>query len=63
MGRVSRIAHQINWYWSSLMGDNHYQRYVEHRHRTHPGEPVINERQYWHMRHAATEANPNSRCC
>lgn len=70
MGRASRIARQIGWYcssltwfWSSLMGDNHYRRYVEHRTRTHPGEPVIDEREYWRRRHAATESNPGSRCC
>ena len=45
------------------MGDNHYRRYVELRGRTHPGEPVITEREYWRMRHAATETNPNPRCC
>jgi uncharacterized short protein YbdD (DUF466 family) len=45
------------------MGDNHYRRYVDHRARTHPGEPVMSERDYWRMRHDATERNPQSRCC
>jgi uncharacterized short protein YbdD (DUF466 family) len=45
------------------MGDNHYQRYVEHRTGIHPGEEVVSEREYWRMRHAATDANPNPRCC
>ena len=63
MGRITRFARQISWYWSSLMGDNHYRRYVDLRARTHPGEPVPTERDYWRMRHAATEANPQSRCC
>jgi uncharacterized short protein YbdD (DUF466 family) len=63
MGRAARIARQIGWYWGSLMGDNHYRRYVEHRHRTHPGEAVMSERQYWRTRHDATESNPNPRCC
>jgi uncharacterized short protein YbdD (DUF466 family) len=63
MGRVAEIGRQISWYCSSLMGDNHYQRYVVHRDRTHPGEPVMSERDYWRMRHANTEANPQTRCC
>ena len=63
MGRTTRLANQIGWYWCSLMGDNHYRRYVEYRGRTHPGEPVLTEREYWRMRHAATEANPQTRCC
>jgi uncharacterized short protein YbdD (DUF466 family) len=45
------------------MGDTHYKRYVEHRHRSHPGEPILTEREYWKMRHAATDANPGARCC
>ena len=31
MGRAATIARQIGWYWGTLMGDNHYRRYVEHR--------------------------------
>ncbi|MBI5736868.1 MAG: YbdD/YjiX family protein [Mycolicibacterium neoaurum] len=63
MGRAADIIGQIGWYWSSLMGDNHYRRYVEHLARRHPGEPVPTEREYWRMRHAAIETNPQSRCC
>lgn len=63
MGRATETARQISWYFSSLMGDNHYQRYLVHRARTHPGEPVYSEREYWRMRHAASEANPGARCC
>lgn len=45
------------------MGDNHYRRYVDMRTRTHPDEPVPSEGEYWRMRHAAVETNPQSRCC
>jgi len=46
------------------MGDNHYQRYLAHRARTHADEsPVISEREYWRRRHALADANPDARCC
>jgi uncharacterized short protein YbdD (DUF466 family) len=45
------------------MGDNHYQRYLVHRRRDHPGEPVLSEAQYWRMRHRHAETNPGARCC
>jgi len=45
------------------MGDSHYQRYVEHRRREHPDEPVLTERQYWMMRYAAADSRPGMRCC
>lgn len=67
MGRVTertrRALGQISWYWQSLMGDNHYRRYVEHRQRLHAGEAVMSEREYWRHRHAAADANPGARCC
>ena len=63
MGRAARYARQISWYWSSLMGDNHYARYLEHRRRTHPDEPVLTERDYWKARHRAADRNPQGRCC
>jgi uncharacterized short protein YbdD (DUF466 family) len=40
------------------MGDNHYRRYVEHRQRCHPGEPVLSERDYWRGGAAAADAPP-----
>jgi uncharacterized short protein YbdD (DUF466 family) len=45
------------------MGDNHYQRYVAHRRRAHPDEPVISEAEYWRMRHRQADLNPGARCC
>jgi len=63
VGRLGRLLRGIGWYVATLMGDNHYHRYVRHRLRTHPGEPVLTEREYWRMRHAATDASPNPRCC
>ena len=63
MGRVAQVARHIRWYFAALMGDSHYQRYLEHRRRSHPGEPVLSERDYWKARHAAAETNPGARCC
>ncbi|GAY15010.1 hypothetical protein MSZK_17360 [Mycobacterium sp. shizuoka-1] len=63
MGRATHIARQIRWYIRTLMGDSHYGRYVAHRTRTHPGEPVLSEAQYWRMRHDQQDTNPTARCC
>ncbi len=62
--RARQIIGQIVWYWKSLMGDNHYQRYLAHRARTHADEsPVISEREYWRRRHALADSHPDARCC
>ncbi len=63
MGSVGGVIRTIRWYVGALMGDSHYRRYVTHRRRVHPGEPVLSEAQYWRMRHRVTEANPGARCC
>ena len=63
MGRATHVARQIRWYVGALMGDNHYRRYLEHRARSHPGEPVLTEAQYWRVRHDQQDANPGARCC
>ena len=63
MGRAAEIARQIRWYWGSLMGDNHYRRYVEHR-TARPSRRTDNVRtRVLADAHDATEANPNPRCC
>jgi uncharacterized short protein YbdD (DUF466 family) len=45
------------------MGDNHYQRYLEHHARRHLEAAPMSEREYWRHRHAAADANPGARCC
>lgn len=57
------FARQVRWYVGSLMGDTHYRRYLDHRARTHPGEPVLSESEYWRLRHRLTESDPGARCC
>jgi uncharacterized short protein YbdD (DUF466 family) len=63
MGRLTDSARKVRWYIGTLMGDTHYQRYVDYRLRVHPGEPVVSERDYWRMRHNRTESSPDPRCC
>ena len=57
------VARGIRWYVGAVMGDDAYRRYLAHRRRTHPGEPVLSEAEYWRMRHRHAEVNPGARCC
>lgn len=63
MGGMGRLGRHIRWYVGALMGDSHYQRYIAHRRRVHPGEPCVSEAEYWRMRHREAEARPGARCC
>jgi len=53
----------LRWWVGSVLGDTAYARYVEHLRRTHPGEPVPTEREYWRQRYAEQDAHPGARCC
>lgn len=63
MGRLAGIGRQIRWYVGALMGDSHYQRYVAHRRRMHPGEAIVGEAEYWRLRYRQADADPGARCC
>jgi uncharacterized short protein YbdD (DUF466 family) len=41
-------------------GDRAYEQYLEHRAATHPGEPVLPEKEFWRLR---TDSRPPSGCC
>lgn len=60
---VLRPVLAVGRYLNGVLGGDVYQRYLEHRERTHPGEPVLSEREYWRARHAHEEAHPEGRCC
>ena len=57
MGRTRRALKRLRWYVASLMGDNHYARYLDHHRRSHTGEPALTEREYWKARHRAADRN------
>lgn len=63
MPSLAKAARSITWWFTSVMGDHDYARYVAHLQRTHPGARIPSEREYWRDRHAEAEANPASRCC
>ena len=62
-GGIRRALSGVKWYWSSVMGDNHYERYLAHHERTHPGRAPMTKREYWRERTDAQDRNPGARCC
>lgn len=46
------------WYVRAVMGETAYDQYLEHRERTHPGEPVLTRRDFERLK-----TQPNVRCC
>jgi uncharacterized short protein YbdD (DUF466 family) len=51
------------WEWlRTATGDNAYERYVEHRTRCHPGEPMMSRNAYLEERQRLKWSGV-SRCC
>jgi uncharacterized short protein YbdD (DUF466 family) len=61
MAGIGSTLRIVGRYVGDVMGDTHYARYIEHRHRVHPGEPVLTEREYWRERHS--DGAVHVRCC
>jgi uncharacterized short protein YbdD (DUF466 family) len=56
-------AAAVRWYLREVTGESAYDRYVEHRRRAHPDEPVLSRREFERLRQDAREARPRARCC
>jgi uncharacterized short protein YbdD (DUF466 family) len=50
-------------YLREVSGETAYDRYMEHRRREHPGDPVMSRREYERWRMDQRDANPSARCC
>jgi uncharacterized short protein YbdD (DUF466 family) len=60
---VHQALRAVRWWVRGVTGADAYERYVEHRHRLHPGQPVPTRAEFWRERHDAMERDPRSRCC
>ncbi|MBT0565570.1 YbdD/YjiX family protein [Williamsia sp. CHRR-6] len=60
---AARVARSVRDYVRAVLGEDHYQRYLEHHARRHPGEPAMTVGEYWRTRHSEQERNPATRCC
>ena len=63
MPELRKIVGTLKWYVASMMGDNHYERYLRHHAVAHPGEAPMSKRDYWRERTDAQDRNPGARCC
>jgi uncharacterized short protein YbdD (DUF466 family) len=46
-----------------VSGETAYDRYVEHRRRMHPDNPVMSRRDFERWRMDQRDARPGARCC
>jgi uncharacterized short protein YbdD (DUF466 family) len=66
MGSPTRLrvaARGVVDYLREVSGETAYDRYVEHRRRVHPDDPVMSRRDYERWRMDQRDARPGTRCC
>ena len=61
--RLRVAARGVMGYLREVSGETAYERYVEHRRRAHPGDPVMSRRDFERWRMDERDANPGARCC
>jgi uncharacterized short protein YbdD (DUF466 family) len=61
--RLRGAARGFVGYLREVSGETAYERYVEHRTRLHPDEPLMGRREFERWRMDDRDANPSARCC
>ena len=57
--QVKRVAKVVR----TIIGAPDYERYVEHVHTCHPGQPVMSREEFAQSRLDARYNQPGNRCC
>ncbi|NYE96253.1 uncharacterized short protein YbdD (DUF466 family) [Psychromicrobium silvestre] len=62
-GAIRKLIGSLSWYVKGVLGEDSYLKYREHRLATHPGVPMLTEREFWRDKMDRQDANPQGRCC
>jgi len=62
-GMLRGAARGVFGYLREVSGETAYDRYVEHRRRDHPDDPVMSRRDFERWRMDQRDENPSARCC
>ncbi|HEX5332681.1 MAG TPA: YbdD/YjiX family protein [Cellulomonas sp.] len=62
---VRQGARGVSWFVKGMLGEDAYDKYVEHHAAQHDGDcgPVMTEREFWRDVTDRQERNPQGRCC
>ena len=63
MARAREAGARLLWYLREVMGENAYERYLEHQRRAHPEACVLTRREFERRRMDSMEIRPGQRCC
>lgn len=59
---LREAARGVAWFLRGVVREDAYEKYLEHA-ATHPGIPVMTEREFWRDLTDRQDRNPQGRCC
>jgi uncharacterized short protein YbdD (DUF466 family) len=63
MAGLRRAVAGALWYMREVLGENAYERYLDHQRRDHPDGQVLSRREFECRRMDRMEVRPGQRCC
>ncbi len=63
MDPVVRGWRAVTWWVKGVLGEDAYERYLEHHRRTGCDGAVLTEREFWRAHTDRMDRDPQSRCC
>ncbi|MEV6814825.1 YbdD/YjiX family protein [Micromonospora sp. NPDC051296] len=60
---VGRSCRHVLWYVREVVGENDYERYVNHLRRHHPQTRPVSRKVFERDKIQRLETGPNTRCC
>lgn len=57
------MCQAVEMFVRGAAGADAYGAYVLHHHREHPDVDPLDEAEFWRARYAATQRQPEARCC
>jgi uncharacterized short protein YbdD (DUF466 family) len=53
----------LTWWVKGVLGEDAYQRYLDHHRRSGCDGRILTEREFWRAHYDRLERDPQSRCC
>jgi len=62
--RAVDVARGLRWYVRGIMGEDAYEKYLDHVRGDHgDAARIMTEREFWRDRTDRQDSNPQGRCC
>jgi uncharacterized short protein YbdD (DUF466 family) len=63
MRSLARGWGALTWWIKGVLGEDAYQRYLDHHRRSGCTQPVLTEREFWRARSDRMDRDLQNRCC